>query len=258
MFIAMSRLPFAFFRRRRPPQPMACLPGGLRVYAVGDIHGRLDCLLMLETAIRRDVQARGEVEQAIVIFLGDYIDRGPDSNAVIKVLAKGRFASLPARFLMGNHEDTMLKFLEDSAIGSAWLNYGGTATLASYGVKPIGQESDGRMEQLRKGLIEVLPRDHLTFLQSLELAIELGGYLFVHAGVRPGRALSDQRREDLLTIREPFFAARQLPWKVVHGHTVFDQPVIGLYRVSLDTGAYASGVLTCAVIEGDQVEILDL
>lgn len=213
---------------------------------------------MIESAIRRDLQLRGNSGgQAIVIFLGDYIDRGPDSRAVINVLLKGRFATLPARFLLGNHEDAMLQFLDDAKIGPAWLTHGGVATLASYGVKPVGREGEDRMEQLRKGLIEVLPTEHVTFLKSLELTIELGGFLFVHAGVRPGRPLVEQRREDLLTIREPFFAAKNLPWRVVHGHTVFDRPIVGPDRVSLDTGAYASGKLACAVIEGDTVDILN-
>ena len=252
----MSRSPFAFFRRRAPVQPRAPLPDGMRVYAIGDIHGRLDCMLMMESAIRRDLQNRGAADRTLVVFLGDYIDRGPDSRAIINVLLQGRFATLPARFLMGNHEDAMLRFLDDPAIGPAWFNHGGMATLASYGVRPSGTDGANRMEQLRQGLIDVLPPEHLAFLQSLELSIELGGFLFVHAGIRPGKALADQRRDDLLTIRDAFFAAKGLPWRVVHGHTVFEKPVIGIDRISLDTGAYASGILTCAVIEGDQVSIL--
>jgi serine/threonine protein phosphatase 1 len=252
----MSRLPFAFFRRRNIKEQPRALPPGLRIYAIGDVHGRLDCLLMMDAAIRRD-WARRTTENALVIFLGDYIDRGSDSRDVINILKQRGFAGLPARFLMGNHEDAMLSFLEDARIGPAWTSFGGFATLASYGVKPIGGGDQNRMEQLRNGLIQNLPDSHLDFLRSLELWIELGDYLFVHAGIRPGRALADQRREDLLTIREPFFAASSLPWRVVHGHTVIDKPVLLPHRISIDTGAYASGVLTCAVIEGDRAEILD-
>ena len=253
----MSRFSFDFLRRRKAPaRPPAALPSGLRVYAIGDVHGRLDCLLTLEPAIRRDLIKRPPAGEAIVIFMGDYIDRGPDSSAIINVLRHRRFAGLPARFLLGNHEDAMLRFLEDGKVGAAWFAHGGMATLASYGVKPGGASKDSREEQLRVGLAEALPPAHREFLESLELWIELGGFLFVHAGIRPGKAMADQRREDLLMIREPFFAATNLPWRVVHGHTVIEKPLLTKDRIAIDTGAYATGNLTCAVIEGESAEIL--
>jgi serine/threonine protein phosphatase 1 len=254
----MSRSPFAFFRRRRSSAdelPRA-LPDGLRVYAVGDIHGRLDCLLLMESAIRRDLIARPPEGEAIVIFLGDYVDRGPDSKGVVNVLLRRRFAGLSVRFLMGNHEDAMLRFLDDPRIGASWFAYGGLATLASYGVESSRLGTKGASEELSIALTEKLPLEHRDFLAGLELFIELGGYLFVHAGIRPGKPLEAQRRDDLLGIREPFLSAKDLPWRVVHGHTVVDRPVLGPSRVALDTGAYATGTLTCAVIEGAEIEIL--
>ncbi|TZG27568.1 metallophosphoesterase [Sphingomonas montanisoli] len=253
----MSRFSFDFLRRRKAPsRAPASLPSGLRVYAIGDVHGRLDCMLMLEPAIRRDLIKRPPQGDAIVIFLGDYIDRGPDSSGIINVLRHRRFAGLPARFLLGNHEDAMLRFLEDAKIGPAWFAHGGMATLASYSVKPAGESRESRDEQLRQGLIEALPAAHLAFLESLELWIELGGYLFVHAGIRPGKPIEQQRREDLLMIRDPFFAGINLRWRVVHGHTVIEKPLLTRDRISIDTGAYATGNLTCVVIEGESAEIL--
>lgn len=251
----MALFPFKLFRRPEPTAP-AALPGGLRVYAVGDVHGRLDRLLMLDTAIRRDMAERGRCREAVMIFLGDYIDRGPDSRGVINVLAKRRFGGLKTRFLLGNHEDALMSFLEDPNIGPVWLTYGGMATLESYGVKLPAERAD-RMQELSAILRDTIPADHIAFFRSLELFIEIGGFLFVHAGVRPGRDLDRQSRNDLLTIREPFMSARTLPWRVVHGHTVLEQAEFRPARISLDTGAYATGQLSCAVIEGDEAVLLD-
>lgn len=238
--------------------PAAALPEGWRVYAVGDVHGRLDCLLALETAIRAHAADAEPRPNELVVFLGDYVDRGPASYEVIEALRPRRFAGLPARHLLGNHEEAMLRFLDDPAIGPAWLSYGGLATLASYGVAapaslPLGE----RIEHYRGELTERLPAAHRAFLQGLELSIELGGYLFVHAGVRPGLPLDQQDRLDLIEIREPFLSSRKpLPWRVVHGHTISQEPELLPHRVGIDTGAYASGRLTCAVIEGETVEFL--
>lgn len=242
------------FQRDEPPQA-AALPDGLRVYAVGDVHGRLDRLLLLDAAIRRDVASRPPAGEAIAILLGDYIDRGPDSKGVVNVLTRRNFGGLKTRFLMGNHEDALLRFLEEPQSGGAWLSFGGVATLASYAVKAA--EGPDRLRLLSESLKEQLPDAHLDFYRSLELHIELGGFLFVHAGVRPGRALDRQTRNDLLTIREPFMSAKSLPWRVVHGHTVIDAAEFRSTRISLDTGAYATGTLSCAVIEGSEAILLD-
>ena len=244
---------------RAPEVSAPSLPAGLRVYAIGDVHGRHDRLCAVEAAIRADVAAGPPPGEALVIFIGDYIDRGPDSRAVIEALLDRRFAGLPTRCLMGNHEDAMLQFLESAAIGPAWFDYGGMATLASYGVKPAGPESDDRIERLRHGLVAALPDAHRRFLQDLEVSIELGDYIFVHAGIRPSRALDQQQRNDLLTIREPFLShARPFGRRVVHGHTVTDRPVFRQNRIGIDTGAYATGNLTCLRIEGEDARILPI
>ncbi|WCT74118.1 metallophosphoesterase family protein [Sphingomonas naphthae] len=242
---------------RAPEASAPSLPPGLRVYAIGDVHGRLDRLMAVEAAIAAHIAAHPPEGDALVIFIGDYVDRGPDSRGVIEALAGLRFAGLPARCLMGNHEDAMLQFLESAAIGPAWFEYGGMATLASYGVKPAGPESVDRFERLRQGLVAILPDSHRRFLGDLELSIELGDYLFVHAGVRPSRAIDQQQRDDLLTIREPFLSHdKRLALRVVHGHTVTDRPVFRQNRIGIDTGAYATGMLTCLLIEGEAASIL--
>ncbi|PTQ13149.1 metallophosphoesterase [Sphingomonas oleivorans] len=252
----MSRSLFNFLWPRRPTGRSFRLPEGLRVYAVGDVHGRLDCLSRIEQAIGRHREAFPEGE-ALVIFLGDYIDRGGESRGVIDALLGGRFAGMPARFLMGNHEDAMLHFLDDPAVGPIWFAYGGMATLVSYGVRPEGAPGIDRMNQLRLGLLTQLPVEHRRFLESLELWIQLGDYLFVHAGIRPGRPLAAQQREDLLMIREPFLSTSEvMPWRVVHGHTVVEEPLFAPNRIAVDTGAYATGVLSCVVIEADRAERL--
>ena len=243
-------------RRRRSPAAYH-LPAGTRVYAIGDVHGRVDRLIAVEAAIRAHAEEAPPTGAALVVFIGDYIDRGPDSKAVIEKLLQRSFADLPARFLLGNHEDAMLRFLDDPAVGQAWLAYGGMATLASYEVRPEGAEDLDRMERLRLGLAAALPEAHRAFLDQLELSIQLGDYLFVHAGVRPSRALDKQLRDDLLTIREPFLSSRKrLPWRVVHGHTIVEQVGISASRIAIDTGAYATGQLTCVVIEGARADVL--
>lgn len=246
------------FWRRPGPMPQApSLPDGVRVYAVGDIHGRLDKLVAMERAIAAHQGETPPPADCGVIFLGDYIDRGPESRTVIEHLLKRDFAGLPRRCLLGNHEAAMLEFLEDPAIGPAWLAYGGMATLASYGVSmPAGPVED-RMEHLRQDLRAKVPAPHVDFLRDLELWAAIGDYLFVHAGVRPGRRLEQQSRTDLLEIREPFLSHRRpLPWRVVHGHTVSEAPEIRAHRIGIDTGAYAGGPLSCAVLEGSSVTII--
>ena len=246
-----------FWSRSNDAAPDFALPPGQRVYAIGDLHGRLDKLRAMEVVVANHHATSPAVDVATVIFLGDYIDRGPESRGVVEHLLGRRFAGLPARCLLGNHEAAMLEFLDDPAIGPAWLSYGGIATLASYGVSmPVGPV-EGRMEHLRQNLIAAVPRAQVEFMRALERWIALGGYLFVHAGVRPGRALERQSRSDLLEIREPFLRhGRALPWRVVHGHTVTDAPELRPHRIGVDTGAYASGRLSCAVIEGEKVVLL--
>lgn len=253
----------------QPPQAAAArAPAGLCVYAIGDVHGQsraLDRLLdrigedfaAMRTAIDADAAIRsgdaGDITDALIVFLGDYVDRGPDSRGVLDrlcTLASG--SALPCRFLLGNHEASMLEFLENPAAAAEWLSYGGVETLGSYGIRAsVGTADPVRCRALRDALADRLPEEHLAFLKGLEPMIQLGDYAFVHAGIRPGVPLDRQRREDLLWMREPFLSSRLHHGKVVvHGHTVVEQPLFLSNRIAVDTGAYATGVLTALVLHG--------
>lgn len=245
------------FPIRRAPAAAHRLPEGLRVYAVGDVHGRADCLAGMEERIARDLADRPASGEALVLFLGDYIDRGPDSAAVIERLAARRFAGLSTRCLMGNHEDALLHFLADPVGAADWLNWGGRATLTSYGVEPVDGSDAAGLRRLAADLGEAMPVGHLAFLRELELWIELGGFLFVHAGIRPGVPPDLQAPADLLTIRQPFLSRRRGgPHRVVHGHTIADDVELLPHRIGVDTGAYATGRLSAVVIEGETVAVL--
>lgn len=242
----------SFFKRQKP---VHSLPGAGRIFAVGDVHGRLDLLLRLEEKI-----AAAAIPGSGVVFLGDYIDRGPDSAGVLEYLSRGRFAGLRTRYLLGNHEDMLLHSFDAPQLVQPWLAHGGMATLANYRVGlPAKLDPVARGEAIARQMRNALPAHHLAFLQSLELSLQVGDYLFVHAGIRPGRSLEQQTRQDLLTIREPFLGTRKvLPCRVVHGHSVTFEASVEPYRVGVDTGAYATGRLSCAVIEGSTVEIMSV
>jgi serine/threonine protein phosphatase 1 len=227
-----------------------------RIYAVGDVHGRLDLLLRLEAEINDDLAAR-PTPAPLVCYLGDYVDRGPASAGVVDHLAASGRDGLRRVFLKGNHEDRMLAFLnEPAANGPGWMKFGGREALASYGL-PETEIAAEDWQVLRDGLAAALPAPHLAFLNSLDLALRWGGYLFVHAGVDPARPLSDQDPHDLMWIREPFLSTdRDLGLRVVHGHVIEPEPVFRANRIGVDTGAYKTGVLTCAVLEEGAVRLL--
>jgi serine/threonine protein phosphatase 1 len=231
-----------------------------RCYAVGDIHGRLDLLARLLDRVRADRRAAG-AEPAKLVFLGDYVDRGPDSAGVLDLLADLAASPEPGLrpvFLKGNHEDLMLDFLAGGPRGLAWLRNGGDATLASYGVA-IAREPDGReLRAAADALATALPDRHRRFLQRLALHHVAGPYLFVHAGLRPGIALAEQDEQDLLWIRGPFLNATA-PFEkfVVHGHSISAAPELRANRLGIDTGAFCTGCLTAAVLEQAGVRFLD-
>ena len=219
------------------------------VYAVGDIHGRLDLLKRMEAAIAEDTRASAAMAP-VICYLGDYIDRGPASAQVLEHLSMPA-ADQPERvFLKGNHEDRMLAFLDDPAAhGARWMRFGGDALLTSYGLPAPAGTSDPDWAALRDALLAALPATHLGFLRGLRLAFVWRDYLFVHAGVDPGRPLDAQRTEDLLWIREPFLKSdRDYGRRVIHGHSVSERPVFRANRIGIDTGAYATGTLTCLVL----------
>lgn len=223
---------------------------GTVVYAVGDIHGRADLLDRLLARVREDAAARSE-RRKVLVFLGDYIDRGPESRRVIDLLAAEDPDGPERVFLKGNHEDAMLGFLASPEIGFQWLGFGGAATLRSYGVDPHAAHVDGGFELLRRELARALPLSHRRFLDRLALCHEEGDYLFVHAGVRPGIPLDRQDPDDLIWIRGAFLESREDFGKtVVHGHSIAPLPELRANRIGIDTGAFATGVLTCLVLRG--------
>ena len=244
---------FDFFRRRARPASAPRTPEGARVYAVGDIHGRLDLLRRLHGLIAEDARGAPAATMTIV-YLGDYIDRGLDSQRVIDCLLDETPKGLTAIYLMGNHEEVFLQFLDDAAVGEDWLQFGGDATLYSYGVQlAAAGRSQRNLIDAQLTLRENLPARHLSFLRSLRSQCLMGGYLFVHAGVRPGIPLAEQSDRDLLWIRGEFLNSRaDHGAMVVHGHSISlggeDLP----NRINIDTGAYATGTLTCLVMDGDK------
>lgn len=244
---------------RGPAGPAPTIPDGRRVYAVGDIHGRADLLRRLVDAIAEDVRrAPPEAGRPILIFLGDYVDRGFQSREVIDYLIGDRLAGFETYFLKGNHEAAMMQFFEDPSIGPRWAEYGGVETLVSYGVRPPRSRSNADdWVRACQELKRAVPAEHVGFLRNLSLSVRIGGYLFVHAGVRPGRAIDQQSEYDMLWIREDFLSdGQRLEAVVVHGHTPAAAPYRDHRRIGLDTGAYLSGKLTAGRFERDQVDFL--
>ena len=231
--------------KRAPPRP----PEGLRIYAVGDIHGRADLLINLLRQIDDDdiVQASG---RSVIVFLGDYIDRGPDSRQVIDLLLScGR--TKDAVFLKGNHETYVRRFLEDPSVLDEWKLRGGLETLCSYGLTPSINPDQTEQKRLARELAVSMPKQHLQFLDSLDVSFGCGDFFFVHAGIRPGVSIHMQKEQDLLWIRDEFLSC-EIPFEkfIVHGHTPVEFPDIRANRVNIDTGAFATGRLTCVAIEG--------
>jgi len=227
------------------------VPAGQAVYAVGDIHGRLDLLEDLLIRISEDAQQHHADQARSLIFLGDYIDRGSESRGVVERLLDDSTPGFAKVYLMGNHEEAMLGFLEGLSDGLDWLSFGGLETLMSYGV-PLRSmpRSEDAVFALRRALAEAVPQTHLDFFRNCTLHHSVGDYLFVHAGVRPGIALERQRPTDLMWIRDDFLRSR-VPLAdrvVVHGHTICDLPQNREHRINIDTGAFVSGRLTCLVL----------
>ena len=216
------------------------------------MHGRLDLLQPLVDAIVADLQG-GLATRRVVIFLGDYIDRGPDSRAVLQLLAD--LPDIPGiewRFLRGNHEQVMLGFLDDPSGGRRWCEYGGDSALRSYGLKvPDLAHRPEAWVRVAADLRHKLTGREISFLENLELSVTLGDYFFAHAGARPGMALDRQSPEDLMWIRKPFLDSTiGFEQVVVHGHTPTSAVYADERRIGIDTKAYESGVLTALRLEG--------
>jgi diadenosine tetraphosphatase ApaH/serine/threonine PP2A family protein phosphatase len=242
----------SWFSRPRQSKARGFAPESTRLYAIGDIHGRADLLRELHDMIRADAGDQ-RLYRKMVIYLGDYIDRGDDSPGVIDLLRAETLADagFESKCLIGNHERALLDFLQDPATGPGWVMNGGEATLLSYGVgHPRGTGLDDRWRWIRDRLLEGIPAAHLAFLNTLEQGHIEGGYLFVHAGIRPGVPLEKQTARDMLWIRGDFLDSKADHGVcVVHGHTVSPEPDIRPNRIGIDTGAYYSGRLTCLVLE---------
>lgn len=259
-------MPWNFFRNRqrddrpdaaRPADDRPAVPDDSVIYAIGDIHGRFDLLQELEARIVRDASVR-QASRRLIICLGDYIDRGYQSREVVDHLLAPPPDGFSRICLKGNHEVFALQYLEDPGLGRLWFANGGREALMSYGV-PVGAgvEGDAGRGDVHAAFCAALPDTHRKFFEGLTLTHREGDYLFVHAGVRPGRPLDVQEVDDLVWIREEFVASEaDFGAVVVHGHTAFAEPDIHPNRIGVDTGAYATGRLTCLVLEGTEQSFL--
>lgn len=228
------------------------------VYAIGDVHGERALLDRLLDRIAEDRATQADGLDAVFVFLGDYVDRGPDSRGVMDRIIECAASDGAVRCLMGNHEQAMLRFLDDPMTGGQWLSFGGLATLVSYGVEGIAEAADpANLPRLRDDLLQRLPPVHLDFMRRLEPWAVYGDYAFVHAGIQPGRPIAAQSLDDLLWIRKPFLESRaQFEKVIVHGHTIVPAPVVLSNRIAVDTGAYATGTLSAVALQADRVRIL--
>jgi serine/threonine protein phosphatase 1 len=245
------------FGRAPPVATTRRVPDGTRVYCVGDIHGRDDLLRELAERVEADMKSRS-FDHAVTVFLGDYIDRGRGSMRVVEQLASAEWPTSVIA-LAGNHEDFLLTFLDDAGILDFWRSQGGLETLHSYGVD-VGPAMAGRnFATVQTAFRARFPKAHRDFLETLKVSATIGDYFFCHAGVRPGVALDRQNRDDLLSIREPFLSSETEHGKVVvHGHTPSVAPEVRANRIGIDTAAYATGRLTCLILEKDQRRFLDV
>lgn len=230
---------------------------GWRVYGVGDIHGRLDLLERLLDKIHDDIANRPP-RKVLLVFVGDLIDRGPNSAQVVERLRTYSHAGVRTIFLLGNHEEVLLRILAGEAdLITKWRWFGGSECLESYGVDAakLAELSDEDALEVVRGAI---PPEHVAFIESFDDSCRFGDFLFVHAGIRPGVEFDQQRQSDLRWIREPFLLDEtDHGFVVVHGHTIGAEVEMRPNRIGIDTGAYRSGVLTALAIDGSDSWLLD-
>lgn len=260
MFSLLDKL----FRRepRKPPQVRRRIDLGeaqplYTIYAIGDVHGRLDLLTAAEQRIAADIATRGKA--GLVLLLGDYVDRGPQSAAVLDYLCSQPGGGMRRLSLCGNHDDAFLQFIRAPEQQLQWLDFGGRQTLMSYGIdaEHLLARGNGGMPALKASMQQAIPPEHIRFLEELPVYARIGGHLFVHAGIRPGSALEEQTDEDLMWIREPFLSSGPgLPLTVVHGHTPVDAPETGPGRIGIDTGAVFTGRLTVLRVDAGEMAVL--
>jgi serine/threonine protein phosphatase 1 len=245
-----------FRSRARSAEPPR-VPRGYRAYAVGDVHGRLDLLDQLLAAVEQDV-ALDPARKSLLIFLGDLIDRGPDSRGVVERLRTYRHDRLQTHFLAGNHEEVLLRLLAgERGILDSWLKYGGAECLRSYGTDPKSLTGADEREALAI-IKQAVPASQQQFIAGFSDTLKLGDYLFVHAGIRPGIDLSLQSQTDLRWIRSPFLDCEDDHGLIViHGHTITDSIDERPNRIGIDTGAYRTDVLTALALEDDRRWVID-
>ena len=243
------------FAPRRDSGPSG--PRGWRAYAVGDIHGRLDLLEELLGKIHEDI-ARRKSRKILLVFVGDLIDRGPRSAEVVERLRTYEHPGIQTIFLLGNHEEVLLRILGGEAdLIAKWRSFGGRECLASYGVD-AGQLGGLSETEALSVVRAAIPEEHVEFLESFDDSCRFGDYLFVHAGIRPGVEIDQQQQSDLRWIREPFlFDDTDHGFVVVHGHTIRPEVETRPNRIGIDTGAYRTGVLTALAVEGCDNWLLD-
>jgi serine/threonine protein phosphatase 1 len=229
-------------------------PEDIRLYAIGDIHGRLDLLEAMYAKIEADRRGAGDWR---IVHLGDYCDRGPDTRGVIDAILRASEGG-KVTALAGNHDIAFLDFIATPDARGLFARFGGDATARSYGVE-IGFEPDWRLKGGHRDLVAAIPEAHVAFLQGLTFSFEAGDFFFCHAGIRPGVALDRQDPQDLVWIRDVFLDhPGSHPKVVVHGHTPSDEPEVLANRVNVDTGAYFSDVLTALVIDGTEKRLLQV
>ena len=238
-------------RGRRPS-----LPAELRIYAIGDIHGRLDLLNELLARISADIALRPAV-RPLYVFLGDYIDRGSASRETIdRLIEHGK--THESVFLKGNHELIAIKCLSDRGLFDQWLRLGGLETLVSYGVPAETLANGKQIAELQSAFHGALPQAHFRFFRDLKNSFECGDFFFAHAGVKPNVELSRQKENDLLWIRGEFLTSKDDFGKIiVHGHTPTREIEVAPNRINIDTGAFATGLLSCLVLEGEELSVID-
>lgn len=234
---------------RRDIRRTPSIPSGQRVYAVGDIHGRGDLFEELIHTIERDDAARGPARTTVVL-LGDLIDRGPDSAAVV-ARARAWAGERAVEFIQGNHEEMLLVSREDIEAFRGFLRFGGMETIVSYGID-LETALSSKIETLQRLMNEAIPQEDFDFLDGFKKMVRVGDYLFVHAGVRPDTPLDHQLGRDCRWIREPFLSHRgDFGAFVVHGHTITPAPDVCANRIGIDTGAFLHGTLTAIGLEGE-------
>lgn len=269
--------------RRPEEQKKPSVPRDMAVFAIGDIHGRLDLLVRMHQEILHRAQSLPANTRKVVIYLGDYIDRGPNSADVIDTLISGALPGFQSIYLLGNHELALISYLKGESDFLRWTHQrsnnerlpkrylisaqlkrwmyedGGLSTMASYGVKISQSFSPEVLASMRVELLRKIPTDHLGFLESLALSHSIGDFFFVHAGVDPSRSLKEQNPSDLLTIQEGFLEYdKPLDKIIVHGHTPFAMPCLKNNRIGIDTEAHRSGILTSVMIHHDSLKFIQV